>query len=236
MNANRTINNRINQYLDAVRAQLSGLSQNEVEGIIEDLRTHIGASIQAHGDQPTLETVEAVLEEMDSPESFAPDSDDTAGVVAKVSRTAIWGAGFLPFGILMAVLFLVPVVSTSYATFDGVAAGNMPETTWWQWLFRVTVLPLGIASPFVTTILGLVSLSQIRASNGKLVGKPLALAAAMFYPLLVLDGLFIALLFWIIASIPDGNLALTETLALMGYILVVIVDLIIVAIAWFKIR
>jgi hypothetical protein len=236
MNENRTIDTRINQYLDAVRAQLSGLSHDEVEGIIDDLRTHIDSSIQAHGDQPTLENVKAVLEEMDPPESFAPDLEDTVGVVPKVSRPAIWGAGFLPFGILIAILFLVPAVSANYSIVDGVPTGNLPETTWWQWLLRFTILPLGIASPFVTTILGLVSLSQIRASKGKLIGKPLALIDALFYPLLVFDGLFVALLFLIIASIPDGHLALTETMALMGYILVVIIDLIIVAVAWLKIR
>jgi len=236
MNDLTTIENRINQYLDAVREQIFGLSQSEVDSIIEDLRGHIDAAMLAHGNQPTLENAEVVLAEMDPPESFAPDLDETTGVIPKVSRTAIIGAVLLPFGILMATLFLLPASFTTYSAIDGVTTSNLPATTWWQWLLRFTMLPLGIISPFATTILGLVSISQIRASKGKLVGKPLALIDALFYPILVLDGLLIAFMFLIIANIPDGNLALTEGLALLSYLLVIIIDLIIVGIAWLKIR
>jgi len=236
MNELTTVESRINQYLDAVREQLSGLTQDEVDSIIDDLRGHIDAAMQAHGDQSTLENVEAVLVEMDPPESFAPDLDETTEVVPKVSRSAIIGAVLLPFGILMAIVSLMPVSSATFSTVDGVTASNLPGTTWWQWLLRLTVLPLGIISPFATTILGFISISQIRASKGKLVGKPLALIDALFYPILVFDGLLIAFMFMIIATIPDGHLALTKSLALLSYILVIIVDLIIVAIAWLKIR
>ena len=69
-----------------------------------------------------------------------------------------------------------------------------------------------------------------------MVGKPLALIDALFYPILVFDGLLIAFLFVMIAVIPDGYLALTEGLTMLSYILVIIVDLVIVAIAWLKIR
>ena len=230
------IENRINQYLDAVRESLSGLSQDEVDSIIDDLREHIDAAMQAHGDQPTLENVEAVLAVMDPPESFAPEIDETSEVIPKVSRTAIIGAVLLPFGILMVTLFFLPASFTTYSAIAGVTTSSLPETTWWQWLLRITILPLGIISPFATTILGLVSISQIRASKGKLIGKTLALLDALFYPLLLLDGLVLALMFAIIASIPDGHLALTETLTLLSYFLVIIIDLIIVIITWLKIR
>jgi len=236
MNELTTIESRINQYLEAVREKLSGLAQDEVENIIDDLRGHIDAAMLAHGDQPTLENVEAVLAEMDPPESFTPDLNETKEVVPKVSRLAIMGAVLLPFGILMVILSLVPVSGATFSVVDGVTTGNIPGTTWWQWLLRLTILPLGIISPFATTILGLISISQIRASKGKLVGKPLALLDTLFYPLIVIDGLLIALMFVIIANIPDGHLALTESLALLSYILVIIVDLVIVLIAWHKIR
>jgi len=227
---------QINQYLNAVREQLTGLSQSEVDSIIDDLREHIDASLQAHGDQPTRENVEAVLAEMDPPESFAPEFDVEVETAPKVSRSAIVGAGLLPFGILMAILLIIPASSTTYSTIEGVTVNNAPQVAWWQWLLRFTILPLGIISPFATTILGLISISQIRASKGKLIGKSLALLDALFYPLLLLDGLLLALLFGIIAHIPDGHLPLTGTLPLLSYLLVIIVDLIIVAIAWAKIR
>ena len=220
MNELTAIESRINQYLDAVREQISGLSPDEVDNIIDDLREHIDTALLAHGEQPTPENVEAVLAEMDPPESFAPDLDEKTGVVPKVSRTAIIGAVFLLFGIPTTILYLIPGIS--YSTVDGFTTNMVPSVFWWQWLFLVTTLPL------VTTILGLVSIFQIRASKGKLVGKPLALLDALFYPILVFDGLLIAFMF--------GRLALTESLALLSYLLVIIVDLIIVAIAWHKIR
>jgi len=228
MNEPTAIESRINQYLDAVREQISGLSPDEVDNIIDDLRGHIDVALQSRGDQPTLENVEAVLAEMDPPESFAPDLDETTGVVPKVSRTAIIGAVLLPFGILTTILFLIPGIT--YSTVDGLTTNKVPPSFWWQWLLLVTILPLA------TTILGLVSISQIRASKGKLMGKPLALVDTLFYPLLVLDGLLIAFMFMIIATITDGHLALTESLALLSYLLVIIVDLIIGVIAWHKIR
>jgi len=228
MNELTSIESRINQYLDAVREQLSGLTEGEVDSIIDDLRGHIDAAMQAHGDQPTLENIEAVLAEMDPPETFVPDLNETTGVVPKVSRTAIIGAVLLLFGILMAIRFLIPGIT--YSAVDGITISNVPESIRWQWLLLVTILPLA------TTILGLVSISQIRASKGKLMGKPLALVDTLFYPLLVLDGLLIAFMFMIIATITDGHLALTESLALLSYLLVIIVDLIIGVIAWHKIR
>ena len=236
MNELTAIQTRINQYLDAVREQLSGLSQDEIESIIDDLREHIDTALLAHGEQPTLENVEAVLAEMDAPESFAPDLDETTEVVPKVSRTAILGAVLLPFGILMAIVSLMPVSSATFSAVDGVTTSNLPGTTWWQWLLRLTILPLGIISPFATTILGFISISQIRASKGKLVGKPLALIDALFYPILAFDGLLIAFLFVMIAAIPDGYLALTEGLTMLSFMLVIIINVVICVIAWYKIR
>lgn len=236
MKEQSTIDHRINQYLDAVREQLAGLSQHEVDSIVDDLREHIDSALQAQGDQPSLKSVENVLAEMDPPESFALALDEPADIVPKISRAAIIGAVFLPFGLVMAILFLLPVSFATFSEIDGVAVESMPQTAWWQWLLRFTVLPLGILSPFVTTISGLVAMSQIRASKGKLVGKPLALIDALFYPLLLLDGLVLALLFAIIASIPEGNLALTETMAMLGYLAVIILDVVVVAIAWARLR
>ncbi len=55
------------------------------------------------------------------------------------------------------------------------------------------MLPLGLTAPFGTTILGVISIGDIRHSAGRLYGLPLALADALLFPLLVLD----ALLVWI---------------------------------------
>ena len=67
-------------------------------------------------------------------------------------------------------------------------------------------------------------------------GKPLALIDALFYPILVFDGLLIAFLFVMIAAIPDGHLALTEGLTMLSYMLVISINVIICVIAWHNIR
>jgi hypothetical protein len=69
---------------------------------------------------------------------------------------------------------------------------------WWQWVLVLTVLPLGVTAPFGTTVLGLVAISSIRHSQGRLTGLPLALADALLFPLLALDSL--VFLFFVIAS------------------------------------
>jgi hypothetical protein len=235
MNENPAVEKPINHYLDAVREQLAGLSQDEVDSILDDLREHIYARLQAEGTPPTRERVEAILAQMDPPESFAPEPDKAVGE-RRVSHLAIAGAVLLPFGIVGAILLLAPVGGATVTAVNGVATTATPAVAWWQWLLRFTVLPLGVISPFATTILGVVSLSQIRASGGRLIGRPLALIDALFYPLLLLDGLLVALLAAIITTIPDGHLALTESLTLVGYLLVIVVDLIVVSIAWRKVR
>jgi hypothetical protein len=54
------------------------------------------------------------------------------------------------------------------------------------------VLALAISGPIGATILGIIAISQIRRSNGALYGMPLAVADALFFPLLVIDALIIA--------------------------------------------
>lgn len=61
-------------------------------------------------------------------------------------------------------------------------------------LFIVLVATIGLialTAPFGTTILGMVAISQIRKSRGKLYGMPLAVFDALLFPLLLLDGLIV---------------------------------------------
>jgi len=80
-----------------------------------------------------------------------------------------------------------------YAMFVGVSRVEVlhgqpaPGPTWWQILLRFTLLPLGIAAPFGTTILGGIALAQIRHSAGRLYGLGLALFDTLLFPLLLAD-------------------------------------------------
>jgi len=96
----------------------------------------------------------------------------------RFSRTAIVGACWASLSLL--------------AIFGGfiVQWPVRPEVgslAWWQILLTVALLPLEICSPFGTTILGWVAVSQIRRSEGKLWGLGLAVAEGLLFPLLVLD-------------------------------------------------
>jgi hypothetical protein len=170
---------------------------------------------------------------MDAPESFAPNFDGRMVVDRKVSRPAIRGAIWLPLGILMAILFLFPPGNGLDAIFDRFAAYYSTTTTGWQKALGVIILTLGISSPFATTVLGVFSLSQIRAAQGKLMGRLLALPDTLFYPLLLLDSLLLVWMFTLSARVPGTQLAFSETLSLVSILVVVmIIDLVIVAIVW----
>ena len=82
-----------------------------------------------------------------------------------------------------------------------VSTGEPPEVTIWQWIARFTILPLGLLAPFGCTALGCLGISRIRASQGRLIGMPLAVAVALFYPLLVLDGVLLSLGY----ALADGS-------------------------------
>jgi serine/threonine protein kinase len=101
----------------------------------------------------------------------------------------------------------VPVqIDASTATAEG--------QTWWQWLLILTVLPLGLTAPFGTTILGLAAISSIRHSRGQLSGLPLAVADALFFPLLILDIIVGVAVIYSISAIFDHGIYMGLAFAL----------------------
>jgi serine/threonine protein kinase len=104
----------------------------------------------------------------------------------RLSRTALLGAIWAP---LAPIAF---ILGFGQFTTPGSSAPG-PER--WQTLLAFTLLALGIAAPVATTVCGLVSLSQIRRSSGRLYGLCLALVDALLFPLLALDALIGFLLF-----------------------------------------
>jgi serine/threonine protein kinase len=113
-------------------------------------------------------------------------------IVPRFSRTAIVGAGWMPFFFISFLLFLA-VKSVSIGEYHG------PE--WWQYLLMFTLLPLGITAPFGTTILGWVAVSQIRRSAGKLYGIWLAVFDGLLFPLALLTGLAGWFWWWIFMEV-----------------------------------
>lgn len=147
-----------------------------------------------------------------SPPLFAPAV--YCGQRPRFARKAIIGAAWAPFFFIFVLGSLMTVRVESHPTLvshraigfreaDGTLhADSLFETadvrgeTWapigLKMLFLI-MLPLGLAAPFGTTVLGMMAISEIWHSGGRLYGLPLAVADALLFPLLVLD----VLLVWI---------------------------------------
>lgn len=161
---------------------------------------------------------------MQNGEELAPDGRHVAPAAsndsppARFSRTAIVGVCWSYFAVLAALFWWVAT--------DG---GPGQNPTAFSYLLTLTLVPLGIAAPFGTTILGWVAVAQIRRSSGRIYGLPLALFDAMLFPLLALDfitNLVLARGWWAFAS-----LAKDTSIAPYSKATIVIVDILIL-LAW----
>jgi tRNA A-37 threonylcarbamoyl transferase component Bud32 len=133
--------------------------------------------------------VEAIAAGRSAPAAATPQTrqvDGASTATPRFSRTAIWGAVWAP-------LFLI-TAGAALITFQVTAGPDSPPPgpAWWQVVLSLTLLPLGVAAPFGTTILGWVAISQIRHSCGRLYGLGLAVFDALAYPLLASDALILA--------------------------------------------
>lgn len=151
-------------------------------------------------------------------------------VSPRFSKAAIVGAAWAPF-------FFFVVLSTMVTYAVVVPAGTQPPgPQWWQTLLAFTVLPLGLLAPFGTTILGIIALTQIRHSAGKLCGLGLALFDVLLFPLLLLDALIAWGWFVGLASIgPALGVGGGPSLMLVFLLTVVtsiVVDFLIARAAW----
>jgi predicted Ser/Thr protein kinase len=130
-----------------------------------------------------------------------------AGVPAlpRFSRKAIFGAAWAPFFFIAVLCSMIvtaapiperQMVSVSDEGVDSIVldqTATSPGRAWWQWFLIVGVLPLGLSAPFGTTTLGVMAISDIRHSQGRLTGLPIAVGDALLFPLLILDALIFLL-------------------------------------------
>ncbi len=134
--------------------------------------------------------------------------------VQKRSFCYLTAVGMLlsPFGIIMAGLMMIVVPDSPETSSDSFLM--------FQTLAKFLLLPLGIISPFACTMLGAVSVYRIRASRGRVYGMPFAVAVMLLYPLLVMDGI-------ILAIIPFQQNLPTLLLLLIGLVVVFVLDIVI---------
>ena len=128
----------------------------------------------------------------------------------RFSRAAIIGACWAPLAILLLVPALAltdpkPLRSSEFFTM-------MRETTG-GFMFVILCALVGLAASFVTTILGIVSITHIRQSAGRLYGMGLALFDALFFPVLALN---IAIIAGLVLAGMGGSEAVILTLVIGG--------------------
>ena len=70
MNLSPELQNKIENYLNAVDAQLGDKSEAARRELLAQLREHIAEAVRHRSAAPTAADIEAVLAEMDPPESF----------------------------------------------------------------------------------------------------------------------------------------------------------------------
>jgi len=176
-----------------------------------------------------------------------------APALPRFSRKAVLGAAWASFFFITVLCSLVvttaPVHEPQMAGFfeEGDVGREFeqssPGRAWWQWALIVGVLPLGLTAPFGTTILGAMAISDIRHSQGRLTGLPIAVGDALLFPLLLLD----AILFWlallvgaaamhVLSAFFDfgGSLVSVGFIALLAIPVILVVDVLIVWGVWKK--
>jgi hypothetical protein len=87
---------------------------------------------------------------------------------------------------VMTVVQSPPLIQTSSPNLHSVHFISIP--------FVMLLVPLLLGSLIATTVLGIAAIKDIRYSQGGIVGLPLAVADALFLPLLLLNVLIFALL------------------------------------------
>jgi serine/threonine protein kinase len=111
----------------------------------------------------------------------------TANSIPIFSRKAIFGACLAVAPFALGFLWFAPLnvafdpITPANFTFHIHRASPM--------FFELLIFPLLLAVAIATTILGITAIKDIRYSKGRIVGLPLALADAVFFPLLILDAL-----------------------------------------------
>jgi len=94
----------------------------------------------------------------------------------RFSRTAMWGAMWAGWGLIGALF---------------ISGGSMSRLQWWEKVIAIIWTVSVVAAPIGATILGGISISQIRRSAGRRYGMGLAVFDGLLFPLLVLDGLIL---------------------------------------------
>ena len=170
-----------------------------------------------------------LTEILDTATSTDESQNSKTDLEPRLSRTAIVGACWAASALLILVWFRI-------LSGERVAQWrNMSHPEKLGFILTESVGLIGWLSPFATTILGWVAVSQIRRSTGRLYGLGLAVFDGLLFPLLALDGL-IFLVCDLVAIAVHGEPDLTNQnraiLLAATIVLSFIADFFVVRVAW----
>ena len=166
----------------------------------------------------------------------------------RFSRMAIWAA-------LWVLVLPAGLVINTFATLYNAELPRHDVMRYVIGLPGIALIVLGMLGVFGTTILGWISVSQIRRSAGKLCGLGLAVFDGLLFPLLLLNGLFVRVVTGLVRIFvglysnfsnlnkPEVHLSFTTRLAnlfsqhpelapLIAVLLAIIVDFFIIRAVW----
>ena len=181
---------RIRGYLDAVRAHLGHHAEPERVEILQNLEAHVREALAARGEAPSPEDLEAVLAEMDPPETYGQAPAGAAACLPLPNARFCWMPVLV--GILLVVLSLPLAALPILFTFRKMAAsGGGGIAVVGEGISRSLLIPWAMF-PVITTGMGLWGIRKIRESHGHLYGLKTMVVAALLFPLLILDWALIA--------------------------------------------
>ncbi len=167
---------------------------------VSQLKTRVETISQTPYERATGSASVSPPDDVQRPDMFPPSTGGASGT-PRFSRLAIAGAVWAAF-FLVAVGFVFSVHVSMDELHQGAEPPPVPPLQEVLYaiggLLAFVVFVSGITAPFGTTILGAVSISQIRHSAGRLHGLGLALFDALLFPLLLLD--------WVIVMLPAAGI------------------------------
>ena len=167
----------IEQYLAGINAALrqAGWLRAGIQNVVDDVRAQILEMLAGRTEgEPTLQDAQAIIAELDDPESYASQAGEPEPEMVgprRFSRHALWGA--------VLVLLLVPLLGRPW----GFSAPSQPVAP--VMLREMLMVLMVSAGPL---ILGSIAISKIRRSGGRLRGLRLAYVEVLIPFLLILEG------------------------------------------------
>jgi tRNA A-37 threonylcarbamoyl transferase component Bud32 len=171
-----------------------------------------------------------------TPEQFRLTPANRVG--SRFSRTAIWGALCL---LLLPAGLVLNTVGFVFNTLSTLHNAPLPVNDPWRWIWGNPGVALVLLAQIGTTILGWISVTQIRRSAGKLHGMWLAVFDGLLFPLLALDALIVSIDLsgrkhivgpGLTPGVTMVDLNIPGSVAVLLLALIIVVDFLIIRAVW----